>query len=726
MTNKKLKTLAAVIACTMALGAAPSVPGTSSLPAVTTTVEAAAKNVTLKVSGKKVKVGKKVKLNAKATKGAKLSYKSSNKKIATVSRRGVITGKKAGKVKITITAKKAKYKTTKKTVTVKVSRQDQIITAPDVTMTIGQNLNLGAKARTALAYKSSNTKVVSVDQNGNLTAKRPGTAKITLSAKTSVTFNKASRTVTVKVVKKTTQPATTPKPAPQPVQPIQPVQPVPQPSPTPTETPQPDVSYVTDLRFDETAHKTDTIYIGEPKASTLKWTATGNTTFRDFVYTSSDPSIATVDENGTITGIAPGEVRITARSKTPFAAVAGGSENDYFAASWMYRIEAKHNADYIGGVGFKNPENVDEKGRNVAIGETINPNAGISDYSPENCEKYLTFTSSDPSIATIDAHGNITGVSKGYVTMTVRTKLPVDAAGKVYQEDSATYHVGDYTYEEILEGLTVDMEASRTAHDILNDMRQHKSSRPEISQDFPEVPARTWDDSAFQNATVRGARNIICEILGGWTTEEKSTINPLASHGYSQNGYGSSGWEGTGADLGRGASTFFYDRPHAQNQTRADEIYGAVAVVQYKNAAGINLTSMIVEMTSCSYEMQKANISDYNNRHGTNKTWISNSVEMTIVPNNQYYDICNHFGLTCGMEENQTVSNAGCEVLFADGTVFTDNENELAQAETDVIQNGAEVKKSDDEAAPEEVVIDESVSLVEDSVEDVTEVQDEE
>ena len=74
MKNIKLKTLAAVIACTMALGAAPSVPGTSGLPAVTTTVEAAAKNVTLKVSGKKVKVGKKVKLNAKATKGAKLSY----------------------------------------------------------------------------------------------------------------------------------------------------------------------------------------------------------------------------------------------------------------------------------------------------------------------------------------------------------------------------------------------------------------------------------------------------------------------------------------------------------------------------------------------------------------------------------------------------------------------------------------------------------------------------
>ena len=717
MTNKKLKTLAAVIACTMALGAAPSVPGTSSLPAVTTTVEAAAKNVTLKVSGKKVKVGKKVKLNAKVTKGAKLSYKSSNKKIATVSRRGVVTGKRAGKVKITITAKKAKYKTTKKTVTVKVSRQDQVITAPDVTLTAGQNLNLGAKAHTALTYKSSNTKVVSVDQNGNLTAKRSGTAKITLSAKTSVTFNKASRTVTVKVVKKTTQPVTTPKPVPQPVQPVQPV---PQPSPTPTETPQPDVSYVTDVRFDETAHKTDTIYIGEPKASTLKWTATGNTTFRDFVYTSSDPSIATVDENGTITGIAPGEVRITARSKTPFAAVAGGSENDYVAASWMYRIEAKHNADYWG-VGFPIPEDLPEKGRNIDIGGTVNPIKEDTDaYSEENIAKYLTFTSSDPSIATIDAHGNITGVSKGYVTMTVRTKLPVDAAGKVYQEDSATYHVGDYTYEEILEGLTVDMEASRTAHDILNELRQDKSKRPSISQSYPEASAREWCDACYQESVVRGSRNIICSILNSWNPGEISTVNPLATHGGNQNGYGSSGWENTGADLGKAAIEFFYDGGHAANQTNVRDKYSATAVVQYKNAAGINLTSMIVTMSPYSYEREVENAAS------NSITWVDDSIKGTHVPSDQYYDICKHFGLSWGMEENQTVSNAGCEVLFADSTVFTDNENELAQAETDVIQNGAEVNKSDDEAAPEEVTIDESDSLVEDSVEDVTEVQDEE
>ena len=123
--------------------------------------------------------GKTVKINAKATKG-KLSYKTSNKKIATVNSKGVITGKSAGTAKITITARKSKYKTVKKTITVKVVKQNQKITASNVTLTIGQRKNLGAKARTPMIYKSSKPKVVTVDKKGNLRALKTGTAKITI------------------------------------------------------------------------------------------------------------------------------------------------------------------------------------------------------------------------------------------------------------------------------------------------------------------------------------------------------------------------------------------------------------------------------------------------------------------------------------------------------------------------------------------------------------------
>lgn len=746
MITKKLKSLAVVLACIMTLGTMPPSTGSGNFLPVTTTVEAATKTINLKASNKKVYVGKTTKISAKATKGARLSYKTSNKKIATVNSKGVIKGKKAGTVKITITAKKSKYKTVKKTITVKVYRQNQKVNASNVKLTTGQRKNLGAKARTRLSYKSSNPKVVTIDKKGNLTAKKTGTAKIKVTASANNTYNKTSRTITVTVVKKsipkqtesvkpaqppkqteTAKPTATPIPTATPTptampEPTKTPQPTATPAPTeapkptsvpeptkapePTETPKPDVSYVTELDIERTAD--DTLYVGSPKECNVKWKATGNTTRKDFIYASSDTSIATVDEKGTITPLKAGKVTITVTSKTPFAASAGA---DCLSTSKRYTVKVQYNDAYIG-VGFPDPVNVAETGRNVDIGATINPmKEDTGDYSVKNMEKYLEFTSSDPSVATIDAQGNITGVSKGYVTLTVKTKLPVDPNGQYYKESSVTYHVGDYTYEEILNGLTVDMEASRTAHNILNDMREHKSSRPAISQDFPEVSARTWDNSAFQNAAVRGSRNIICEILGGWTTEEKSTVNALASHGYSQNGYGGSGWESTGESLGQAASEFFQDRPHAQNQTRADEVYGAVAVVQYKNAAGINLTSMIVEMVPYSYEEQKAN--------NTTGSWINTAIKATIIPTDQYYDICNHFGLTCGMETTNAVSETSLtdgEEVFTDGStvsegepVFTDPAPAVAESEEAGFENeepdSEEINIEDSDSVEEEINI---------------------
>ncbi len=70
-----------------------------------------------------MEVGKTVKVSVKSVKPKKASkavtYKSSNKKIATVSKKGVVTGKAPGKVKITVTSKKNKKlkKTVKITVT---------------------------------------------------------------------------------------------------------------------------------------------------------------------------------------------------------------------------------------------------------------------------------------------------------------------------------------------------------------------------------------------------------------------------------------------------------------------------------------------------------------------------------------------------------------------------------------------------------------------------------
>ena len=702
MKRNKLKNLAVVLACTMTLGTMPTASNVTALPAVTQTVEAAAKSVTLKVSNKKVYAGRSGKIKVKSTRGAKLSYKTSNKKIATVNSRGVVTGKKAGTVKITITAKKSKYKTVKKTITVKVVKQNQSISARNMGLTTGQRKNLGAKAKTGMTYKSSNPKVVSVDKKGNLKALRPGTAKITIYAKATGTFNKASRTITVKVVKKAAAKPTTPKPVVKPTATPKPVQPETKPAEKPeqtetpsqpetkptekpeqtetpsqpetkptekpeqTETPsQPETkptekpeqteapdntSYVVELGIEKTAD--DTIYIGEAKECNVKWKATGNTTRKDFIYTSSDPSVATVDENGNITGVKAGKVIITVTSKTPFAK--GGSCLDTFK---KYTVKAHYNDAYENGVGFKNPSNVDEKGRNVGIGETINPNRGITRYDAENAEKYLTFESSDPSVATIDAQGNITGVSKGYVTFTVKTKLPVDKAGQIYKEGSTTYHVGDYTYEEILNGLTMDTAAGQAAHEVMNDLRQNPDHR-NFFKDYPSYPTREWADDMLRSATARASRNIMCEILGGWNEGEKSSVNPLASHKGNLNGYGGAGWEATGEELGKAASVFFEDIGHFGNETDPSDKYEAIAVVQYKNAAGVNLTSMIVQAGQY-----------------TGKASITDEVRISCMPESQYYDICNHFGFDINDDKQITTTEEEVpsvgeneDIIFTDGS----------------------------------------------------------
>lgn len=237
MLKKKITKGIAVV--TLSLGLVFS--GTSATVApigTTVTVEAASKNMSVKASNKNVYVGSSAKLNVKATKGAKLSYKTSNKKIATIDNKGNIKGRKAGTAKITITAKKSKYKTVKKTITVKVVKRNQKITASNVSVHYKKGRYLGAKAKTGLTYKSSNRAVVSVNSKGYIVGKKVGTAKIYITAKASGRYKKATKTVVVKVIKQTSTPAvkptTTPKPTAKPT-----ATPKPTAVPKPTATPMP-------------------------------------------------------------------------------------------------------------------------------------------------------------------------------------------------------------------------------------------------------------------------------------------------------------------------------------------------------------------------------------------------------------------------------------------------------------------------------------------------------
>lgn len=118
----------------------------------------------------------------------KVTWKSSNSKIAAVSQDGLVTAKKKGSVKITATAVDG----SKKKVTCKVTVKDVKIKTLSVTarqnMKIGEVLQLKKNvqpsgANNLFSWKSSNSRVAAVDANGKVTAISAGTAKITVYAK---------------------------------------------------------------------------------------------------------------------------------------------------------------------------------------------------------------------------------------------------------------------------------------------------------------------------------------------------------------------------------------------------------------------------------------------------------------------------------------------------------------------------------------------------------------
>nr|WP_288721228.1 hypothetical protein [uncultured Blautia sp.] len=161
---------------------------------------AATKNVSVKASCGSVYVGSTKKIKVTATKGAKITYKALNSCVS-VNSKGNVKGKKVGTGKVCLTASKKGYKTVKKTISVKVIKRNQKITAKNVTVNVGKTASLGASAKTGLKFKSSNNAVATVNSKGVVTGKKAGTAKITIYTNGNSVYNKASYTVTVKVTK---------------------------------------------------------------------------------------------------------------------------------------------------------------------------------------------------------------------------------------------------------------------------------------------------------------------------------------------------------------------------------------------------------------------------------------------------------------------------------------------------------------------------------------------
>lgn len=136
--------------------------------------------------GKSIKLSTEVSVKPSKSANKKVTFTSRNKKVATVTSKGVVKAKKAGTAKIVVTSKKNKKKKT--TVTVKVVNnavKKVKLNKKNASLNVGGSVSLKATvsankgASKKIYWKSSKTSVATVSQKGVVKAKAAGTATIT-------------------------------------------------------------------------------------------------------------------------------------------------------------------------------------------------------------------------------------------------------------------------------------------------------------------------------------------------------------------------------------------------------------------------------------------------------------------------------------------------------------------------------------------------------------------
>ena len=207
-------------------------------------------------------------------------------------------------------------------------------------------------------WSSSNDKIVTVDQNGNIHAVGVGNATITAE-----TVNGVKATCEVKSIIS--------------------------------------ISSIKLDKVDETIEK--------GKITQLNATINPNDTTEDktLEWTSSNPSVATVDQNGKVKAVSGGDTTITVKSKN-------GKE-----AKCQINV-----ISHIESVSLNKKELKVEKTNTEALQATINPSDATDD-------KTLKWKSEDESIAKVDGNGKVTGVGTGTTNVTVTTSNGKSATCKV-------------------------------------------------------------------------------------------------------------------------------------------------------------------------------------------------------------------------------------------------------------------------------------------------------
>jgi len=313
-------------------------------------------SVTLNKTSLEIYEGKTAKLKAsvKPYKAAKLlMYSSSNPAVATVDENGKVTAVSRGEAVITFRDGMGAYAECRVTV------NPATMTLRKTALTVKQGSRVSASwkiqpsgSKPVITWASENPEIAAVDQKGRITGVYPGTARITA---TMPSGQVSAITVTVNPIK------------------------------------------VSSVKIKPSSVK---MTLGETRTVTAT-VSPKNATWPAITWSSDDPSIVTIAQDGTLRAVGVGKTTIRATTIEGKTRTANVTVNPVYVKKMF--LKADVTAGLIGGVAGRNQVN---------LSYSIEPlNATIQD---------VEWTTSNKKIATVDENGVVTGHKDGSVTITCK------------------------------------------------------------------------------------------------------------------------------------------------------------------------------------------------------------------------------------------------------------------------------------------------------------------
>jgi len=292
-----------------------------------------------------------------------ITWSSSDEAVATVDETGLVTGKAEGSA--TITAETEGVSATA-AVTVAGSVAEVVVTPASFSILEGDTQQLTAEAKDAnghalvrtITWSSSDETVATVDEDGLVHALLPGAA--TISATAEGVTGSAAADIGARITSIVVTPAT----------------------------------------FDIVAGE-------EVQLTAVAYDTRGGVVVADFVWTSSDESIATVDDDGLVTGVDDGSVTITASAAGQQGGAAGASHRAVL-------------------VTISNPS--DEP---LSVGASRQLSATAYDSNGGVVSAHFIWESSNAAIASVSVNGLVTGVAKGTATIFASVRTGASASTQI-------------------------------------------------------------------------------------------------------------------------------------------------------------------------------------------------------------------------------------------------------------------------------------------------------